>query len=78
MPFVIGIIVILLTLYYFRSQADAHNQQDLDAEQELLQLCLGDRERADRLLKLEMSKMPNIKRGEALRRAIGALRRDAR
>ena len=79
MPIAIGIIVVVLVLYYFASRGDAGGEQgSVVAEEELLHRCLGDREQAERLLALEISKAPTIKRSEAVRRAIRSLRRDVK
>jgi hypothetical protein len=79
MPLAIGIIVVVLVLCYVASRGDAGvDQGSQDAEEELLHRCLGDREQAERLLALEISKAPTIKRSEAVRRAIRSLRRDVR
>jgi predicted Holliday junction resolvase-like endonuclease len=75
----IGIIVVVLVLCYFVSRGDAGGGQgSVDAEEELLHRCLGDREQAERLLALEISRAPTIKRSEAVRRAIRSLRRDVK
>lgn len=47
-----------------------------DAEAELLHLCLGNAEQAERLIALEMKKRPGLERREAARRAVHGLRRD--
>jgi hypothetical protein len=78
MSLALWIIVIVLALYYFASGRDGEQQHPAESERELLHLCLGDQEQVERLLRLELDKAPGIKRGEAVRRAIRSLRRDAR
>lgn len=77
MPIALGIIVVALVVYYFASRGDRRDGS-MDEEEQLLQLCLGNREQAERLVALEMRKMPGIKRREAISRAIRSLRRDVR
>lgn len=48
----------------------------LDLRRQLLRHCLGDRQRADRLVELERRKDPSIDEAEALRRAIESIERD--
>jgi hypothetical protein len=79
MSLVLGVIVVVVVLYYFVSRGDERAQQDSsESEDELVQLCLGDRTQAERLLALEKGKARGIDRGEAARRAIRSLRRDVR
>ena len=78
MSLALGILLIVLLLYYFASGGDGEQQDPVEAERELLRLCLGNQEQAERLVRLETDKAPGIKRSEAVRRAIWSLRRDAR
>jgi hypothetical protein len=79
MPFAIGIIAIVLVLYYFASRGDSAIEEHAESgEEELLQLCLGNREQAARLVSLEEQRAPGIERREAVRRAVRSLRRDSR
>jgi hypothetical protein len=79
MSLVLGVILVVVVLYYFVSRRDEGAQQDSsEAEDELVQLCLGDRTQAERLLALERRKARGIDRGEAARRAVRSLRRDAK
>ena len=78
MSLALWILIIVLVLYYFASGRGGEQQDSVQAERELLHLCLGDQEQVERLLRLELDKAPGIKRGEAVRRAIRSLRRDAR
>ena len=76
MPVVIGVIVVVVVLYYLASRGRGEQQDVEDVEAELLHLCLGNRQQAERLLELEIKKTPNIDRVEAARRAIRSFKRD--
>jgi hypothetical protein len=79
MPLALVILVIVGALYYFASRGDASGQDNCNnAEEELLHLCLGNQKQAERLVALEVSKAPGIKRCEAVSRALASLRRDVR
>ena len=76
---VLGILAIVGVVLYFMFCGDARGRADPDAlEEELIQLCLGDRKQAERLIALEMKKAPGVARSEAARRALQSLRRDLR
>ncbi len=77
MPLLVGVLVVALVIYYFASRGDVHGGDNTaDAEAELLHLCLGNAEQAERLIALEMKKRPGLQRREAARRAVHGLRRD--
>lgn len=74
---VIGALLVIALVLYFIMRGDAFGQQRMsEYERDLLGSCLGDRERAERLIALEVENAPSIDREEAARRALGALRRD--
>jgi hypothetical protein len=52
----------------------AHRPQAV-SEDELLQLCLGDKSQAERLIALEGKTAPGISRSEAIARAVYSIRR---
>ncbi len=49
-----------------------------DPEADLLRVCHGDREQAERLIRLELARAPGITRTHAARRATESRRRDNR
>jgi hypothetical protein len=74
---VLGILVVVGIMLYFVLAGDKRGHGDADPpEDELFRLCLGDRQRAERLIALETKKTPGIERGEAVRRAVRSLQRD--
>lgn len=73
----LAILVIVGLVLYFAFRSDVWRRRETSGtEDELLQLCLGDRQQAERLIALEAAKGKDISRAEAVRRAVRSLRRD--
>jgi hypothetical protein len=76
MPAVILVIVACVLLFVLLR--GARSTSAADSEDELMRLCLGNREQAERLMALEARNAPGVARAEAARRAVRAFRRDQR
>ncbi|MFK8054021.1 MAG: hypothetical protein AB8F65_13730 [Woeseiaceae bacterium] len=66
----------LVWLAFSRGRGIGQSQQQL--EDQLLQLCRGDRRMMDRLVALEAKRVPGRSHQQALSAAIAALKRDNR
>ncbi|HKE95994.1 MAG TPA: hypothetical protein VKB34_16925 [Povalibacter sp.] len=76
MPAALVLLAIGVLLYLALRGKAVPVPDDTAAEEELLRLCLGDREQVERLMALESRDAPQMPRSEAARRALTALRRD--
>ena len=68
----------LLVLLMLGARLHARRQRRREPERDLLRLCYGDREQAERLIGIEQRRAPGVPRSEAAARAIEARRRDNR
>lgn len=60
----------------FKDRNQSYN--DLDAHAQLVRLCFGDLQKAERLIDYHLKKRPGINRGQATRDAVDSLLRDRR
>ena len=79
MLFTFATVVVAAILYYFvRCTAAVATQESAESMDELVQLCPGHRQQAERLLSSRAARRPVLAIEEAVRRAIRSLRRDVR
>ena len=79
MAVVIAIAILVAAVLFLRRQADEPDVDfdgiaDATPEEQLLQLCLGDKAQAERLIELEIKRAPRLSRSQAVARAVRALR----
>lgn len=73
---VVGVALYLLLRLLLRRRGKKAKAEIFGHEDELIRLCHGDKEKADRLIGLERKRAPSISRAEAARRASDSIRRD--
>lgn len=73
---VVGVALYLLLRLLLRRRGKKAKVEVFSDEDELIRLCHGDQEKADRLIGLERKRSPNISRSDAARRAAQSIRRD--
>jgi hypothetical protein len=71
---VLGVALYLLLRLLFRG--GDKNAEAFDSEDELIRLCFGNKQQAERLIELERKSAPEISRSEAAKRASRSIRRD--
>ena len=74
---IILVIVILVTVFYFLLVRKPRVDALTNKKNDLIQLCGGDKAKANRLIDIEMQKVPEASYQQALESAIYHLRRDA-
>jgi hypothetical protein len=73
---VVGVALYLLLRLLFGRRGKKAKAEVFGSEDELIRLCHGDEDKADRLIALERTRAPNLSRSEAARRACDSIRRD--
>lgn len=73
---VVGVALYLLLRLLLNWRAKKVSMEVFGSEYELIRLCHGNKEKADRLIGLERERQPSISRAEAERRASDSIRRD--
>ena len=71
----IGILVLIAVVLLLLIRLADKPEGVAGSEDELLQLCLGDKAQAERLIALESKAAPGISRSKAIARAVHSIRR---
>jgi hypothetical protein len=78
MPLILVVIVVIILAFLLlrANSTSVTAEPKQSSDRELLRLCRGNRELAERLLRHELEEKPNINRNKALRLAIERIKRD--